>query len=91
MSDNPAYQAAQHVYNMYHQRRIDIADAYSRQCDANSDRLVAELAVIARRYSLAPTRVVTYAFGNARPDFIGRVRRAVSAFKAREANRGATE
>lgn len=82
MSDNPAYQAAKHAYTMYHQRRIDIADAYSRQCDANSDRLVEELAVIACRYDLAPTRVVTYAFGNARPDFIGRVRRTISAFKA---------
>ena len=81
MSDNPAYQAAQHVYNTYHQRRIDIVDNYSRQCDANSDRLVEELALIACRYNLAPTRVVTYAFGNARPDFIGRVRRELSALK----------
>lgn len=82
MSDNPAYQSAQHAYNNYHQRRIDIADVYSRQCDANSDRLVEDLAVIACHYDLAPTRVVTYAFGNARPDFIGRVRRAISALKA---------
>ena len=81
MSDSPAYQAAQYAYKTYHQRRIDIADRYSRQCDINSDRLVEELAVIAVRYSLAPTRVVTYAFGNARPDFIGRVRRAISALK----------
>lgn len=83
MSDSPAYQAAQYVYKTYHQRRIDIADAYSRQCDANSDRLVDELADIALRYNLAPTRVVTYAFGNARPDFIGRVRRTISALKVR--------
>lgn len=82
MSDNPAYASAQYAYQAYHQRRIDIADAYSRQCDANSDRLVEELALIACRYDLAPTRVVTYAFGNARPDFIGRVRRAISASKA---------
>lgn len=82
MSDSPAYQSAQYAYKTYHQRRIDIADNYSRQCDANSDRLVEELAVIARQYNLAPTRVVTYAFGNARPDFIGRVRRVMSAFKA---------
>lgn len=81
MSDSPAYKAAQYAYTTYHQRRIDISDAYSRQCDANSDRLVEELAVIACRYNLAPTRVVTYAFGNARPDFIGRVRRAISALK----------
>ena len=81
MSDSPAYQAAQHVYRTYHQRRIDIASAYSRHCDTNSDRLVDELADIAIRYDLAPTRVVTYAFGNARPDFIGRVRRAISALK----------
>lgn len=81
MSNSPEYQAAQYAYATYHQRRIDIADNYSRQCDANSDRLVGELAEIACRYNLAPTRVVTYAFGNARPDFIGRVRRAVSAFK----------
>lgn len=84
MPDNPAHQAAQYAYGTYHQRRIDIADAYSRQCDANSDRLVEELADIALRYDLAPTRVVTYAFGNARPDFIGRVRRAISAFKAHD-------
>lgn len=82
MSASPAYKAAQHAYTTYHQRRIDIADAYSRHCDANSDRLVEELAVIAVRYNLAPTRVVTYAFGNSRPDFIGRVRRAISALKA---------
>lgn len=82
MSDSPAYHDAQYAYKNYHQRRIDIADAYSRQCDANSDRLVEELADIALRYDLAPTRVVTYAFGNARPDFIGRVRRTVSALKA---------
>lgn len=81
MSDSPAYQSAQHAYKTYHQRRIDIADAYSRQCDANSERLVEELAVLACRYNLAPTRVVTYAFGNARPDFIGRVRRAISALR----------
>lgn len=79
MSDSPEYKAAQYAYTQYHQRRIDIADAYSRQCDANSDRLVEELAIIACRYNLAPTRVVTYAFGNSRPDFIGRVRRAMSA------------
>lgn len=84
MSDSPAYKAAQYAYTTYHQRRIGIADNYSRQCDANSDRLVEELAVIAVRYNLAPTRVVTYAFGNARPDFIGRVRRAVSALKAHQ-------
>lgn len=82
MSDSPAYQAAQYAYQTYHQRRIDIADAYSRQCDANSDLIVEELADIAVRYNLAPTRVVTYAFGNARPDFIGRVRRTISALKA---------
>ena len=84
MSDSPAYEAAQYAYKTYRQRRIDISDAYSRQCDSNNDRLVEELAVIARQYNLAPTRVVTYAFGNARPDFIRRVRRAISAFKAPE-------
>lgn len=82
MSDSPEYKAAQHAYATYRQRRIYIADAYSRQCDANSDRLVEELALIACEYNLAPTRIVTYAFGNARPDFIGRVRRAVSALKS---------
>lgn len=82
MSDSPEYYAAQYAYNAYHQRRIDIAANYSHQCDANSDRLVDELAVIACEYDLAPTRVVTYAFGNSRPDFIGRVRRAISALKA---------
>ena len=83
MSDSPAYQAAQYAYETYRQRRIAIASAYSRQCDANSDRLVEDLTDIALRYDLAPTRVVTYAFGNARPDFIGRVRRAISASKPR--------
>lgn len=87
MSTTPAYQAAKYAYKTYHQRRIDIAHAYSRQCDANGDRLVEELAEIACRYNLAPTRVVTYAFGNSRPDFIGRVRRAITAFKATEATR----
>lgn len=84
MSVNPAYNSAQYAYKTYHQRRIDIADAYSRQCDANSDRLVEELAAIACRYNLAPTRVVIYAFGNSRPDFIGRVRRAISALGGRK-------
>lgn len=84
MSDSPEYSAAQYAYTTYHQRRVDIADNYSRQCDANNDRLVEELAVIACEYDLAPTRVVTYAFGNARPDFIGRVRRAISAIKTRK-------
>lgn len=81
MSDNPAYQAAQYAYNTYHQRRIDIADAYSRQCDNNKDRIVAELAAIAYDHGLSPTRVVTYAFGCARPDFISSVRRTISALK----------
>ena len=91
MPDSPAYKAAQYAHTTYQQRRIDIADHYSRQCDANSDRLVEELAVIACQYSLAPTRVVTYAFGNARPDFIGRVRRAVSMLKTQEVPRGGIE
>ena len=82
MSDSPDYKSAQYAYRTYHQRRVDIANNYSRQCDANSDRLVEELADIAVRYNLAPTRVVTYAFGNARPDFIGRVRRAMSSLKS---------
>lgn len=88
MSDSPAYKAARYAYSAYHQRRIDIADNYSRQCDTNSDRLVEELAVIAVHYDLAPTRVVTYAFGNARPDFISRVRRAMSATKGHRGQSG---
>lgn len=88
MLDNPAYQSAQYAYKTYHQRRADIASNYSHQCDLNSDRLVEELAVIAARYDLAPTRVVTYAFGNARPDFIGRVRRAISALKGQGSTTG---
>lgn len=89
MSDSPAYKSAQHAYETYRQRRADIADAYSRQCDSNSDRLVEDLATIAIRYDLAPTRAVTYAFGNARPDFIGRVRRAISALRPpQESSRG---
>ena len=83
MSNSPEYAAARHAYTTYHQRRIDIADNYSRQCDTNRERLVGELAAIACEYDLAPTRVVTYAFGNARPDFIGRVRRAIAAIRAR--------
>lgn len=82
MSDNPAHSAARYAHAAYRQRRIDIADAYTCQCDANSNHLVEDLAQIACHYNLAPTRVVTYAFGNARPDFIGRVRRAISALKA---------
>ena len=82
MSDSPAYQAAQYAYKTYHQRRIDIADTYARQCDGNKDRIIAELAQIAYKHGLAPTRVVTYAFGCARPDFISGVRRAISALKA---------
>lgn len=84
MSGSPEYLSAQHAYTTYHQRRKDIADNYSRQCDANSDRLVEELAEIAVRYGIAPTRVVTYAFGSSRPDFIGRVRRAICALKAQQ-------
>lgn len=79
MSDSPAYTAARYAYTTYRQRRIDIAYTYSRQCDANSDSLVEELAAIACQHNLTPTRVVTYAFGNARPDFIRRVRRTLSA------------
>ena len=84
MSDNPAYRSARYAYDAYRQRRTNIARSYSRQCDANNDRLVEELAAIACKYNLAPTRVVTYAFGNTRPDFIGRVRRAVSALKTQD-------
>lgn len=84
MQNSPEYEAAQYAYTTYHQRRIDIASNYSRQCDVNSDRLVEELAEIACQYNLAPTRVVTYAFGNARPDFIARVRRAISARKTND-------
>lgn len=82
MPDSPEYQSARYAYMTYSQRRVDIADNYSRQCDVNSDRLVEELARIAVSYNLAPTRVVTYAFGNARPDFIGRVRRAIASLKS---------
>ena len=84
MSHNAEYASAQYAYKTYHQRRIDIAENYSRQCDANRDRLVEELTEIAARYNLSPTRVVTYAFGNSRPDFIGQVRRALSSLKAQE-------
>lgn len=91
MSNSPAFNSAQSAYATYHQRRIDIADNYSRQCDANGDRLVEELAAIAFRYDLTPTRVITYAFGNARPDFTGRVRRAISALKAQHARRDDAE
>lgn len=82
MSNSPEYQAAQYAYQTYHQRRVDIADRYSRQCDENKDRIITELAQIAFEYSLTPTRVVNYAFGCARPDFISGVRRAMSALKA---------
>lgn len=82
MSNSPEYQAAQYAYQTYHQRRIDISDNYSRQCDENKDRIITELAQIAYEHGLAPTRVVSYAFGCARPDFISGVRRAMSALKA---------
>ena len=87
MPTSPEYQAAQYAYKTYHQRRVDIADAYSRQCDENKDRVIAELARIAYEYGLTPTRVVNYAFGCARPDFISGVRRAVSALKTQRAGR----
>ena len=83
MSDSPAYQAAQYAYETYRQRRIAIASAYSRQCDANSDRLVEDLTDIALRYGPVPEGEGVAEFGNARPDFIGRVRRAISASKPR--------
>ena len=89
MSVNPAYQAAQYAYQTYHQRRIDISDTYSRQCDDNKARVIEELAQIAYEHDLAPTRVVTYAFGCARPDFISGVRRSVSALKAQRGGRDA--
>lgn len=82
MSNSPEYQAAQYAYQTYHQRRIDIADNYSRQCDENKDRIIAELAQIAYEHGLTPTRIVNYAFGCARPDFISGVRRAISVLKA---------
>ena len=88
MSNTPACKAAQYAHSAYRQRRIDIADEYSAQCAANSDRLIEELAVIAVRYDLAPTRVVIYAFGKSRPDFIGRVCRSVVALKARQGQSG---
>lgn len=89
MSDTPAYKEAQHAYEEYRQRRVDIAANYSRDCGANSDRLVEELAIIARKYDLASTRVVTYAFGSVRPDFIGRVRRVLSASNGQKGTTGA--
>ena len=84
MSKDPGYQAAQYAYRAYQQRRIDIVDAYSRQCDGNRDRIIADLAQIACEHGLTPTRVVTYAFGSSRPDFISGVRRAISALKAQD-------
>lgn len=82
LNKSPELEAAQYAHSLYVQRRIDIADEYTRQCSENKDRLVRDLAEIAREHGVAPTRVVRMAFGADRTDFVGPVRRVLSTLKA---------
>lgn len=79
---SPDVKAAQHAQSLYAQRRIDIADNYTRQCSENRERLASDLADIALDYNIAPTRVIVNAFGAYRPDFVSPVRCALAAKKA---------
>ena len=78
----PDVQAARYARNLYAQRRIDIADNYTRQCSENREQLASDLADIALEYNLAPTRVIRNAFGAERTDFVSAVRRALAIKKA---------
>lgn len=84
MSNDPSpdVKAARYAHSLYAQRRIDIADNYTRQCSESRERLASDLADIALEYDLAPTRVVRNAFGADRTDFVSPVRRALAAKKA---------
>lgn len=78
----PDVQAARYARSLYAQRRIDIADNYTRQCSENREQLASDLADIALEYNLAPTRVIRNAFGAERTDFVSAVRRALAIKKA---------
>lgn len=79
---SPDVKAAQYARRLYAQRRIDIADNYTQQCNENRERLASDLADIALEYDLAPTRVIRNAFCADRTDFVSAVRRALAAKKA---------
>lgn len=79
---SPDVKAARYAHSLYAQRRIDIADNYTRQCSDNRERLASDLADIALEYGIAPTRVIRNAFSADRTDFVSLVRRALSAKKA---------
>mgnify|MGYP000980562527 CR=1 FL=1 len=79
---SPDVEAARYAHSLYVQRRIDIADNYTQQCSENRERLASDLADIALKYGIAPTRVVQNAFSSDRTDFVSPVRRALSAKKA---------
>ena len=79
---DPGIKAARYAHSLYAQRRIDIADDYTRQCEENRERLASDLAEIALEYDIAPSRVIRNAFGADRSDFVAPVRRALSAMKA---------
>lgn len=80
----PEAKAAQYAHSLYVQRRIDIADQYTRQCAENRERLASDLAEIAKEFDTTPTRVVRLAFGADRADFISPVRRALSTLRSRD-------
>ena len=79
---SPDVQAAKYAHRLYAQRRVDIADNYTRQCSENRELLASDLADIALEYDIAPTRVIRNAFGAERTDFVSAVRRALAAKKA---------
>lgn len=81
---NPEVKAARYAHDLYVQRRIDIADAYTQQCAENREHLASDLAEIAREFDISPTRVIRMAFGVDRADFISPVRRALSVMRAGE-------
>lgn len=84
---SPDVKAAKYAHSLYAQRRIDIADDYTRQCSENKERLVSDLADIALEYGIAPTRVIRNAFGADRTDFVSSVRRALASKKAQRNDR----
>ena len=79
---SPDVKAARYAHTLYAQRRVDIADNYTRQCSENREQLASDLADIALDYDIAPTRVIRNAFGADRTDFVSAVRRALAAKKA---------
>lgn len=78
----PDVKAARYAHSLYSQRRVDIADNYTRQCSENRERLASDLADIALEYGISPTRVIRNAFSADRTDFVSAVRRALADKKA---------